>query len=421
MDTMTASDKTSTAADTGHSCRIVIIGANFAGLSTAINLPRRYRATIIDSRSDFEYLPNIHELVSGIKKADSLRLDRNRLIKRIGHRFINDNVTSIDPVKKRIYTSTRKNIPYDLCVVATGGINNTTGISGSAKYAMPFKTAGHCHRIGQRLKELNRSNRQVSVVVVGGGLEGIEALGEILRRYRRNPKLKIHLVEKNERLLPTAPPGLDRDIKKTCASFHVRFHMATRITRVAGNKVWLSSGESLESDATIWTGGAVPSPLLHRSGLTEQPKKWVPVTDTLQSKIFSSIFVAGDAADFPALESKQAYHAIDMGTLVARNIRLLFANEELKTFNPLPKPKIISFGDLQTYVILGNYAVASPFLAGLKEGVFQATMAKIDPPMGISSVMKLYNRASESLFNLTIPSLMSMLSLKKISDIRILT
>ena len=184
--------------------------------------------------------------------------------------------------------------------------------------------------------------------------------------------------------------------------------MATRITRVAGNKVWLSSGESLESDATIWTGGAVPSPLLHRSGLTEQPKKWVPVTDTLQSKIFSSIFVAGDVADLPALESKQAYHAIDMGTLVARNIRLLFA-------------KIISFGDLQTYVILGNYAVASPFLAGLKEGVFQATMAKMDPPMGISSVMKLYNRASESLFNLTIPSLMSMLSLKKISDIRILT
>ena len=105
-------------------------------------------------------------------------------------------------------------MPYDICVVATGGINNTTGISGSAKFAMPFKTAGHCHSIGQRLKELNRSNRRVSVVVAGGGLEGIEALGEILRRYRRNPKLRIHIVEKNERLLATVPSGLDRDIKK---------------------------------------------------------------------------------------------------------------------------------------------------------------------------------------------------------------
>lgn len=160
MDIMTASDKAGAAANTRQTCRIVIIGANFAGLSTAINLPRRYRATIIDSRSDFEFLPNIHELVSGLKKTDSLRLDRNRLIKRTGHRFIKDSVTSIDPVKKRIYTSTRKNMPYDICVVATGGINNTRGISGSAKFAMPFKTAEDCHSIGQRLKELNRSNGQ---------------------------------------------------------------------------------------------------------------------------------------------------------------------------------------------------------------------------------------------------------------------
>jgi NADH dehydrogenase len=180
-----------------------------------------------------------------------------------------------------------KNMPYDICVVATGGINNTRGISGSAKFAMPVKTVEDCHNIGQRLKELNRSNGRASVVVVGGGLEGIEALGEILRRYRRNPKLRIHIVEKNERLLATAPPGLGRDIKKICASFNVRFHMATRITRVAGNKVWLSSGESLESDATIWTGGVVPSPLLRKSGLTEQPQKWVPVSGTLQNKLNS--------------------------------------------------------------------------------------------------------------------------------------
>ncbi len=418
---MNAPDNTRAVPKTGKPCRIVIIGANFAGMSTAINLPRRYRATVIDSRSDFEFLPNIHELISGLKKPDSLRLDKNRLIKRTGHRFIKDNVTSIDPAKKRIFTSRRKSIPYDICVVATGGVNNTRGISGSVKFAMPFKTAEDCHSIGQRLKELNRSKGRVSVVIVGGGLEGIEALGEILRRYRRNPKLHIHIIESNERLLAPEPPGLDRDIKKICTSFNVTFHMAARITRVAGHKVWLSSGESLRSDATIWTGGAAPSPLLRRSGLSEQTNEWAPVWGTLQSKLNHSVFVAGDAADLPALKSKQAYHAIDMGALVARNIRLLLANEELETFYPSTKTKIVSFGDLQTYVILGDYAVASPFLAALKEGVFQATMAKIDPPRGISSIMKLCNRTSENVFNFTIPSLVSMLSLKKISDIRFLT
>jgi hypothetical protein len=71
--------------------------------------------------------------------------------------------------------------------------------------------------------------------------------------------------------------------------------------------------------------------------------------------------------------------------------------------------------------VLGNVAVASPLLAGLKEAVFQAVMTKFDPPRGISSVVDLYGRTSESLFNLTLPSLMSMLSLKQLTNFRLLT
>jgi hypothetical protein len=148
---------------------------------------------------------------------------------------------------------------------------------------------------------------------------------------------------------------------------------------------------------------------------------WAPVKATLQSKFFESIFVAGDAAGFPGLRIKQAYHAMDMGELVTRNIKLLLADENLNAFRPSSKSRIISFGDLQTYVIIGKRAVASPLLAGLKEGLFQAAMAKIDPPLGISSAFKLYGRTSESLFNLTIPTLMSMLSLKRLSNVRILS
>ena len=46
-----------------------------------------------------------------------------------------------------------------------------------------------------------------------------------------------------------------------------------------------------------FSGGAALSPLLRRIGLIEQPNIWVPVTETLQSKLFNSVFVAGDAAD----------------------------------------------------------------------------------------------------------------------------
>ena len=420
---MTKKAKKTAFTKTGQPIRIIVVGANFAGLSAAVNLSRNLSVSVIDCRPNFEFLPNIHELLSRVKKAKSLRLDRRRLIERAGHRFIQDTATTIDPVKKIVYTSKRQRLPFDICVVATGGINDTMGISGAVKFGLPFKTVTDCQSIGHRLKDLTSNNRPgpVSIVIVGGGLEGVEALGEILRRYRRYSKLEIHIVDKNDRLLKREPAAIDRDIKKICQPFNIHFHTSTRVTRVAQTKVWLSSGESLPADTTIWTGGALPPPLLRRSGLTEHPGRWVAVNDTLQSQSVDSIFVAGDSADLPKLKSKQAYHAIDMGELVAQNIDRLLAGEDLKEFRQASKPKIISFGDLQTYVIFGGLALASPLLAGLKEGVFQATMAKFDPPKGISSAMNFYDRSTEGLFNLTLPTMKSMLSLKRLTNVRLLT
>ena len=404
----------------GHPLRIVVIGANFAGLTTAIHLSQNFNVNVVDGQPQFEFLPNIHELLSGVKKPDSLRMDRKRLIGRAGHHFIKDTVTMIDPTKKKVYTSGRKRMPYDICVVAVGGVNNTSGIAGTAKFSLPFKSVEDCQNIGRRLKTLTLRNHRVSVVIVGGGLEGVEALGEILRQYRRHPDLEIHLIENRNRLLANRPKSLDRDIRKICGPYNVHFHTGVRVTKIAANRVWLSSRIAFDSDATIWTGGAIPPPLLHKSGLTEHPGDWAPVNKGLQSKYYDSVFIAGDAAEWPGLERKQAYDAMDMGECVARNIELLSAGEELKDFHPASKPTVISFGDLQTYVIMGNIAVAGPLFAGAKEGIFQATMTKLDPPRGLASAISLYNRTSDSIFNLAIPTLTSFSSLRRLANVKFL-
>jgi NADH dehydrogenase len=53
--------------------RTVIVGANFAGLTAAMNLPGTFDVTVIDSRPHFEFLPNIHELLSDVKKPQNLQ------------------------------------------------------------------------------------------------------------------------------------------------------------------------------------------------------------------------------------------------------------------------------------------------------------------------------------------------------------
>ena len=119
---MPASERKLKTEKTEQSPRIVIVGANFAGLTTAINLPRKYRVKVIDCRPQFEFLPNIHELLSGVKKPSNLRMDTQHLIDRAGHRFIRDTVTTIDSAQKKVYTSGRKRMPYDICVLAVGGV-----------------------------------------------------------------------------------------------------------------------------------------------------------------------------------------------------------------------------------------------------------------------------------------------------------
>jgi hypothetical protein len=42
---------------------------------------------------------------------------------------------------------------------------------------------------------------------------------------------------------------------------------------------------------------------------------------------------------------------------------------------------LIAFGDLDTFLVSGKSVIASPRLANLKEGVFQLTMAQLDPPV----------------------------------------
>ena len=396
-------------------CHIVIIGANFAGLTAAINLPRNYSVDVIDYQTHFEFLPNIHELLSGVKTPENLQIDRRRLLERAGHRFVIDRVTSIDFLKKRIYTSGRKRINYDICVLAIGGINNTFGISGAAKFGMPFKSIEHCRNIGQRLESLSRRRHGAKVVIVGGGLEGVEALGEILRRYRRKPSFEIHLIESKKRLLGNGPKELDQHLRKLSEGYDVHFHTGTRVTKISGNKVWLSSRLTLGADATLWTGGAVSPPLLYESGLSKNPGDWAAVNMNLQSTNDDSIFIAGDAAQFPGLKRKQAYDAMDMGKCVAQNIKALLTGEDLVEFLPSRKPTVVSFGDLQTYVIMGNVAIGSPVLATIKEGIYQTTMARLDPPTRITPVINCVSRTRDSFFNLAIPALTSFSSLRRLT------
>jgi NADH dehydrogenase len=400
--------------------RVLILGGGFAGLAAALELrPDRYRVTLVDRSRWFEFLPNIHELLSGVKTPDLLRLPLDRNVRRAGHTFVRDTVTEIDPVGRTVATQRpRTAFGYDALIVAFGGVDATRGVTGVFEHALPFKSVEQCDRIGKRLARLAARRKPARVVIVGGGLEGVEALGEILRRYRHS-SLHVTLVEARERLLPETPTALDAHVRKLCAPYGVEFQVESPVRNIEPGAVVLWEGRSLPSDLTIWTGGPAPPALLGECGLAPNGA-WAPVDITLQSKGHAEIFVAGDAAELPTPLSKQGYHALDMGVCAARNAERLLAGKPLAPFRPSGKPMLISFGDLTCFLVAGERALAGPSLAAAKEAVFELVMAQLDAQPLWSRLPRALNRAERAARALLWPSLTSLDALRRQGRISLL-
>lgn len=400
------------------SARIVIVGGNFAGLKAAQSLARPASVTVVDPGRWFEWLPNIHELVSGVKRPADLRLPRRRVVVAAGHRFVRARVRRIDARRGLVQLEEGRDLPFDACIVAAGGVHDTFGVPGVERFALPFKSVDQCARIGTTLASLCRGRRPVSVVIVGGGLEGVEALGEILRRYRTRPDLQITVVEAGERLLAGAPPGLDALIREHCEALPVRFAMGSAVAEVRAKEVRLASGRRLPFDLCIWSGGARPAELLHRSHLAASARQWAPVRPTLQTAEFDNVFVAGDAAALSPPLGKQAFYALQMGECAAGNVERLLRGASLLDFAPSPKPMLATFGDIDTFLVFEETAFAGTALAAVKEAIYQLTMAQLDPPAGPSALAALGDRLTHGLAA-TLPVMMSPRRLLRMSRVRV--
>lgn len=400
--------------------RVVIIGGNFAGLTAAIKLPPSCAVTVIDPTAHFEWIPNIHEILSSVKTPKGLRLDRGDVVKQAGHKFVRDSVVRLQPAQQRLATASGRALNFDACIVAVGGCTNTHRIPGVARHARPLRSIADAQQIERRLSSLVQQKKPLRIVIAGGGISGIEALGEILRRYRGNASLAVDLVEAAPQLLPGLPKSLDADLRRLCAPYPVTFHTDTLIAGVSPKAVRLADGALLRSALTIWTAGLTPPALLQESGLAGSPETWASVARTLQSCHFEGVFVAGDAAALPKPVGKQAYNAIDMGALAAANVERFLAGRPLKPFKPAPKPRLVAFGDLQTYLVAGKTVLASKVLAGAKEGVYQLFMSQMSPGSALTSLPDATGRLWQSWRRLALPQLLSLADFERLPDLRVI-
>ena len=388
--------------------KVLIIGANFAGLTAAIQLSRKWDVTVVDPSPHFEWIPGIHEILSGVKTPQGLQLNRADIVARAGHRFMQNRVTQIDARRRSVTMASGETLAFDAAIVAVGGVNNSYDIPGVDRHTWAFRDVADSLAIDRRLQALLRTQTVTQVVVVGGGISGVEALGELLRRYRNRPDISLSIVEASDHLMPGFPKKLDIELRQLCQAHQVAIHSGDPVQRITPKGVWLASGRRLPSHLTIWAAGLAPPPLLREARLARPPHSWAPVHQNLQSLFFKSVFVIGDAAALPKPVGKQAFNAIDMGSLAAHNAARFLSGKSLKHFKPPATPMLVSFGDLQTYLVTKKAVLASKTLDGAKEGVYQLFMAQTAPQAGLQAVPGALGRLHKSWQKLVLPGLRSL-------------
>src|SRR5687768_1876538 len=374
----TMSASTNGAARPRASKRVVVIGGGVGGLAAARHLDRLFRGSdteiVLVSRDNFFLLsPLLFEACSGVLEFRHCAQPIRPCLRHA--RFIEATVEGVDVGRRIVHAVAAEGgiheLGYDHLVVALGGTTNQSLIPGS-EHARTFKTVADALLLRNHLierferadVEANPRRRQqlLSIVVIGGGLVGVELLGEltafaddILRYYPgiRREELRFELLEAGERLLPESTLPLAEYAMSTLARRGAHIHTSTPVQAIEPGAVrW--SGDRIEADTIILAAGIVPSPVAAGIGV-ERDRRGRIVTDaTMRSVSHPEVWAIGDCASIPGPDGKRypalAQHAIRQARVVAGNVHAAMSDRE---------PKRFTFRSLGTMAAFGHTRAAA--------------------------------------------------------------
>lgn len=276
--------------------RIIVLGAGYAGATAAGRLAKRLRRedvaiTLVNAEPDFVERVRMHQLAVG---QDLRPRPLSKMFAGTGVEPKLAKVTGID-VDRRTVTvreadgAGERELTYDSLVYALGSSWNTHGVPGTAAHAHEIAGRPGALRLRERLARLEAGQ---PVVVVGGGLTGLEAVTEIAE-FR--PDLDVTLAARGELGDWLSPKGRGH-LRKVCAELGITVHENTAVTGVEADHVTTADGTSVPAAVTVWTTGFAVHPIARATALEVSDTGQIVVDATMRSVSHPDVYAIGDAA-----------------------------------------------------------------------------------------------------------------------------
>jgi NADH dehydrogenase FAD-containing subunit len=311
--------------------KVVILGGGYAGVACATRLAQRARKagravdiTLVNASDRFVERIRLHQAAAGQPLAERSLSD---LLGRAGVRLVVGVAQCIDADARTVRIGDQT-LAWDRLVLALGSRAGRFDVPGAAEHTAGLQPDS-VPVLAARLQSLPAG---AQVVIVGGGLTGIEAAAEIKETY---PALRVSLLSRG-RIADGWSADARSHLLRAFGRLDVQLHEGIDVQAVHASRLDTSHGER-PFDVCVWSAGFELPALPRESGLAVNALGQIRVDPQLRSISHPHVYAAGDLAA-PVLDPGQPLplgckSALPSGAHVADNLARELAEQPPAAFD----------------------------------------------------------------------------------------
>ncbi len=289
--------------------RVVVLGANFAGLTAAIavrdELDGDVEVTVVSASDQFLFTPSLIWLPFGKREAGDLTFPVAPTLEERGIEFVHAEATRVDPVTRTVSVSDGSSVSYDYLVVATGYRNDDDVVPGFTENATTITTLREAERTGRAWRRFLDDPGDVVIAATqgagcfGAAYEFLFNTSYQLRKAGLHQDVKLTYVSAEPFLghfgiggLPHGEQLLGMFLKKE----GIDVRLGAAIDHVDEGALVLADGETLPFSFGMVVPPFLGQGFLARSDGLVDEKGYVTVRETYQSEKYDDVYAVGVAA-----------------------------------------------------------------------------------------------------------------------------
>ncbi|MEU0564206.1 FAD-dependent oxidoreductase [Nonomuraea sp. NPDC005983] len=270
--------------------RVVVLGAGYAGAITAGRLAKRLHRddveiTLVNADSEFVERVRMHQLASG---QDLRPRPLRDLFAGTGVQVRTARVAAVDVEGKNVDLGA-ETLGYDTLVYALGSAAADHGVPGVAEHTYNLAGKQAALRLRARLSGMEPGG---TVLIVGGGLTGIEAATEIAEA---RPDLQVAIAA-GGRVGGWLSDKAQRHLRGALDRLGITVHEHADIARVEADGVVTGAGTEIRAQVTVWTTGFAVHPIAAATTLEVSEGGRIVVDGSMRSVSHPDVYAVGDAA-----------------------------------------------------------------------------------------------------------------------------